>query len=53
MGKNSIDQGRTWRRDKGRIPYSPYQDPVWGRFLNADGIIGTSERRTGWTLYSR
>jgi len=31
---------------------SRYYNPVWGRFLNADGIIGTSERRTGYNLYS-
>lgn len=29
-----------------------YYNPAWGRFLNADGIIGTNETNLGYNLYA-
>lgn len=31
---------------------SRYYNPEWGRFLNADGIIGTNETTAGYNLYA-
>ncbi len=31
---------------------SRYYNPLWGRFINADGIIGTSESYLGYNLYA-
>lgn len=31
---------------------SRYYNPEWGRFINADSIIGTKEDHTGYNLYS-
>jgi len=31
---------------------SRYYNPEWGRFLNADGIIGTNETYIGYNLYA-
>ncbi len=31
---------------------SRYYNPLWGRFINADGIIGTSETYLGYNLYA-
>ncbi len=31
---------------------SRYYNPEWGRFINADGIIGTSESYLGYNLYA-
>lgn len=31
---------------------SRYYNPEWGRFINADGIIGTDDTNTGYNLYA-